>query len=194
MSNRELKELLYDQTGGKVMMSDELFDRFIGVMTEIHLKNREVLIPCGKRDTNLYVQRNGILRAWYFDGEAEKTYGFTNPGTVTLAYHSHFMNKPSAFQFESCGETDVLKMSKKDMNDLLDSSNEFTRWLLAIHEAQCYFNEFKHVAINGTAKERYLSLIEKRPEIMERVPLKTIASYLGVTPVHLSRLKKILST
>jgi CRP-like cAMP-binding protein len=189
-NNDELKQLLFEQTGGKMMMSNELFDRFLGSMTEISLKNREILIPYGKRDHSLYVQRNGILRACYFNGENEKTYGFTNPGTVTFSYHSLFINKPSAFQFESCGETDMLRLSKKDMDHLLDSSWEFTRWLLTIHEAQCYFNEFKHVIINGTAKERYLSLIEKRPDILARVPLKIIASYLGVTPVHLSRLKK----
>jgi CRP-like cAMP-binding protein len=189
-SEEKLRELLYEQTGGKVMMSHELFGRFLDSMDEIHLKNRDILIPYGKRDTNLYVQRNGMLRACYFNGENEKTYGFTNPGTVTFSYHSLFRNEPSAFQFESCGETDILRMSRKDMDELLDSSREFALWLLAIHEAQCYFNEFKQVAINGTAKERYLALIEKRPEILERVPLKTIASYIGVTPTHLSRLKK----
>jgi ribosomal protein L10 len=40
------------------------------------------------------------------------------------------------------------------------------------------------------AKERFLSLIENRPEIMANVPLKVIASYLGVTPTYLSRLRK----
>jgi hypothetical protein len=74
----------------------------------------------------------------------------------------------------------------------LADSHEFTRWLSAIHEAQCYFNEFKHVAIIGSAKERYRTLVEKRPEVLARVPLKIIASYLGVAPNYLNYLKKKL--
>lgn len=188
----ELKKLLYDESGGKIMMSDELFERFMGVMTPVRLKNKEILIPYGKRDTNLYVQKNGLIRACYFDGATEKTYGFANPGSTLMSYHSHFANRPSVFQFASCGETDMLRMSKKDMDELMDSSHEFTKWLFAINEAQCYFSEFKHVAIIGSAKDRYLSLVEKRPEIPARVPLKTIASYLGISPEHLYRLKKTL--
>ena len=186
-----LKKLLYEQTGG-VMMSDGLFERFVGAMDEMHLKNKEVLIPYGRLDTNLYVQKNGLLRACYLDRDNEKTYGFSDPGTVVVSYHSHFIRKPSIFQVESCGETDVLKMSKKVQDELLSGSHEFALWLLAIRTAQLYFNEFKLTMITGTARERYLTLVEKRPEILDRVPLKTVASYLGVAPNYLSSLKKAL--
>ncbi|MDR2890174.1 MAG: Crp/Fnr family transcriptional regulator [Alistipes sp.] len=189
--DEELKHLLAEQAGG-IRISDELAERMMGAMTETRLKNKEVLIPLGKRDSNLYIQRNGLMRALYFDGDTEKTYGFANPGTVTLSYHSHFAGRPSVFQFESCGDTDVLKMSEKDMDNLMADSHEFTRWLLAIHEAQCYFNEYKHAALKGTAKERYLSLVEKRPDILARVSLKVVASYLGVAPNYLNFLKKQL--
>jgi len=186
-----LRELLRRQTSG-LDMSDELYDRFVGAMTEIRLRNKEVLIPYGKCDANLYVQRNGILRACYFDGENERTYGFADPGTVTVSYHTHFAGRPSVFQIESCGETDVLKLAKRDLDVLLAESHEFTRWLLTIHEAQCYFNEIKHVSINGSVRERYLALVEKRPEVLARVSFKVIASYLGVAPNYLHALRKQL--
>ena len=186
----ELKKLLYKECGYK--MSDALLERFIGSMTEHHLQNKEVLIPYGKLDTNVYIQKSGILRACYFDGENERTYGFSNPGTVVMSYHGHFMRQPSSFQIESCGECVVLKMSKKELDELIDSSHEFAKWMLAIQAAQLYINEFRHTAISGTAKERYLSLVEKRPEIISFVPSKIIASYLGVTHNHLSYLKKNL--
>lgn len=190
MGNDELKKLLQDEAGG-LGMSDGLFERFIGTMTEFRLKNKEMLIPYGKLDTNVYVQKSGIMRALYFDGENEKTYGFSLPGTVTLSYHSHFMRQPSFFQFESCGESDMMKMSKKDFDTLLAEEHEFALWVVAIQSAQLYLNEFKHSAIIGSARERDLLMIKKRPEILARVPLKIIASYLGVTPTYLSYLRKI---
>ncbi len=135
----DLKKLLNEGS----MMSDELYERFIGSMTEINLKNKEVLIPYGKIDSSLYVQTDGLLRACYMDGENEKTYGFSDPGTVAISYHAHFMHQPSVFQIESCGETTVLKMTKKQVEELSDSSHEFTKWLLATRTGQLYTNELK---------------------------------------------------
>ena len=189
--DNQLKYLLYEETGG-MQMSDGLFDEFIGSMTDIHLKNREVLIPYGKLDTNVYLQKSGITRYCYFDGEKEKTYAFTSPGTLMISYHSHFLRKPSFYQFESCGESIVGKMSKSCLDDMIERSHEFAQWMLRISMGQLYANELKQSVINGMAKERFISLVKNRPEIMARVPIKTIASYLGVTPEYLYRLKKNL--
>ena len=57
---------------------------------------------------------------------------------------------------------------------------------------QLYFYEMKLCVIKGDARERFRSLIQNRPEILEKVPLNAIASYLGITPSYLSRLKKKL--
>jgi CRP-like cAMP-binding protein len=187
--DQKLKKQLYLESG--VEMSDELFDRFIGSMTEIRLKNREILIAAGKVDTSLYVQKDGLIRACYFDGENEKTYGFSNPGTMLISYHSFFMGRPSFFQFDSCGETVMLRMSKKDVEDLVDRSHEFAKWLLSIRAGQLYANEFKLSIITGSARERYSALIKNRPEVIARVPVKIVASYLGVTPNYLSYLKRL---
>ncbi len=190
--NNRLKQLLYDEYRYK--MPDELFDRFIGAATEVWLKNGEVLIPYGRLDTNIYIHKSGIIRACYLDGENEKTYGFTNPGTVIISYHPHFMHRPSFFQFESCGESTVMKISKKDVDEMVDSSHEFAKWMLVVQSYKLYYFEFKYSVINGNSMERFIALIQNRPEIMAHVPLKIIASYLGITPTHLSRLKKSLKS
>ena len=189
----ELKRLLYEESG--ITMPDELFERFIGATTEVVLKNRDVLISAGKLDTNLYVQKSGLLHAWYFDGEKDKTYGFSGPGSVLMSYHcQYFQQLPSLLQLESCGESVVLKMPKSELDKLLDSSHEFAKLFIVLQTVQLYFNEFRHAAINGSAKDRYLALIEKRPEIIARVPHKIIASYLDIAPTYLSALKKISLT
>ncbi len=173
-------------------MPDRVFERFAGAMTEVRLKNKEVLIPYGKLDTNVYVHRSGIIRGWSFDGEKEKTQGFSNPGTVLISYHSYFMREPSFFQFESCGESTAMRIPKREFDDLVETSHEFAKWMMVVHSKKMYYNEFKQATINGTAKERYISLLKNRPEIATNVALKDIASYLGVTPTYLCRLKKNL--
>lgn len=183
-----LKQLLYDEAQYK--MADELLDAFLDAMTEIHLKNNEPLIPYGKVDNNVYVQKSGITRFCYFDGIREKTFGFATPGTIMISYHSFYMHQPSFFQLESCGDSVVMKISRKELDVLIDSSHDFSKWIISLCIGQLYVNEYKYSVINGLAKERFLALMKNRPEIMARVPLKTIASYLGVTPTYLSRLKK----
>jgi CRP-like cAMP-binding protein len=124
------------------------------------------------------------------DNEKEKTYGFSNTGDVLISYFSHFMNLPSYFQFESCGDSVVMKLSEKDVDELVKTSHEFAQWLVVVHESQLYFNELRISLLNGTAKESYLTLLRRRPYIIEGVPQKIIASYLGVTSNYLSTLKK----
>lgn len=189
-SGNELKKMLENEAGAE--MSDELFLRFFGAMTEIRLKNRQVLVNAGQIDTNMYVIESGIIRACYFDGPNEKTYGFADAGSVLFAYHSLRMGKPAFFQYESCGESSVLKISKKDLDQLVRSSHEFATWMLASQYTQLFFNELKHAVIMGSIKERYVALLKNRPEILVAVPSKIIASYLGVTPSHLSYLKRTL--
>lgn len=188
--HNEIQQLLFCEYGHK--MSDELARGLELAMTEMHLKNREVLISYGKLDTNFYVLKSGIIRGCYFDGEKEKTYAFATPGTVLLSYHSYVMRQPSFLQFESCGESVVMKISKQRVDEMLKDSLEFAQWLLVVFSKKMYFSEFKLATINGTVRERYLSLLKNRPEIIARVQVNVIASYLGVTPTYLCRVKKNL--
>ncbi len=186
--DKKLKNLLEQRCRFKI--SNELFERFIGQTTEITLKDGEVLIPYGKVDTNFYIQKQGVLRTCYFDGDTEKTYGFSDPGAPAMSYHAHFMGQPAVIQVVSCGESVALKMTKKQLDDLINDSHEFAKWMLAIKNIQPYFNEYKFTNITGQAKERYLWMLENRPEVVARVPSKIMASYLGVSPTWLSILKR----
>ena len=172
-------------------MSDDLFERFIGQMEEIYLKDGEELISYGKVDTNLYIQKSGVLRNCYFDGENEKIYGFYVPGAPVMSYHSHLMGQPAVFYVVACGEAVVLKISKKRLDELLNTSQEFVRLLLAMYAVQPYYTEIKHTMITGRAKERYLWMLRYRPEVVAKVSMRILASYLGITQTHLSRLKKM---
>jgi signal-transduction protein with cAMP-binding, CBS, and nucleotidyltransferase domain len=186
----ELKQLLKNEC--RFEISDGLLDRFIGAMTEVRLRNKEVLIPYGRVDSNVYVLKSGIVRYVYFEGEEERTWAFAVPGTIMISFHSLYEHQPAFFQLESCGESVVGRVSKSDLYGLVADSHEFAQWFLDIQVSQLYLHELKVSIINGQTRERFRSLIENRPEIIARVPLKIIASYLGVTPNYLSNLKKSL--
>lgn len=171
-------------------MGAETMDMFLGLMSEMKLRRKEALIPYGKIDSNVYVLKNGIMRFFYFDGEKEITFGFSSPGTVIISYYPFYMREPSFFHIEACCDSVVMKMSRRDFVGLIERSHDFSQWIAWISTAQLWLNEKKLMTVNGNAKERFESLLKNRPEILEKVAGKIIASYIGITPQYFSSLKR----
>jgi CRP-like cAMP-binding protein len=172
-------------------MKDETMDRFLGLMTEqVELKEGEPLIPYGKFDNNVYVLKSGIIRSVYFNGCKEITYSFSSPGTVMISYYPFYMREPSFLQREACCESVAMKIRNADLVGLTEQSSDFAQWMLWISTAQLWLYEKKLSVVNGDAKERFCALIKNRPEIVKNVSSRIIASYIGITPEYLCRLKK----
>ncbi len=171
-------------------MADETMDRFLGEMSEVHLKNKEPLISYGKCDNSIYVVKSGLIRYAYFSGTKEVTFGFAMPGTVMISYHSFYLNAPSFFQLESCSESVIMKLPKEKFDELFRDSVDFKDWMFAMSTYQLYAYEMKISLISGTAKERFEGLIKNRPEILNIVSDKILASYIGINQPYFSRLKR----
>jgi CRP-like cAMP-binding protein len=172
-------------------MKDETMDKFIALMTEqIELKENEPLIPYGKFDDNVYILRSGITRSIYFDGTKEITYSFALPGTIMISYYPFYVRESSFFQIEACCDSVVMKITKRRFFELIEQSNDFAQWVIWLSMAQLWIYEKKLLIVNGDAQERFESLIKNRPEIIEKVSAKVIASYIGITPQYFSRMKR----
>lgn len=171
-------------------LSEEVMDKFCGIMEEKRIKKREVLIQSGEFNDNIYIVKEGILRRSHMDGDKEVTVAFALAGTVIMSYHSYCYRLPAYSQFDACCDSVVMVVSKSKFEKLTEESHEFALWALNMSHCQLYYNEVKQALINGSAIERYRSLLKNRPEILEKVSLKIIASYLGVTNAYLSRMRK----
>lgn len=188
-------ETLKKQIGGECLyqLPDALLDRLLASATEVRIRPGHTLVGYGRLDDNIYIIKEGIVRVAWFDGTNERTYGFAMPGTMMISYHCYYMRQPSFFQFEACRRhVTALKITKKELDSLVDSSHEVAKWMLHLSLGQLHINEVKLSAINGTARERFEGMIKNRTEIMSGVSMRTVASYLGITPAYLCRLKKEL--
>lgn len=186
----KLKELLAAECTFKP--SDKLLDDFLKPAEFVGLKKGEILIMSGRVEPNIYIVKDGVIRYSYMDGIKEVTYVFALPGSLIIPMHSFYAHLPAFYQVEACCKSTVLKIPQSHYEHLVVASHEFAQWALRYSQGQLYFLEKKDSVVNGNAKERYLSLIKKRPEIMQKVPLKYIASYLGITQPYLSYLKRQL--
>lgn len=183
----DIRQLLRQETNFNV--SDKTIDLLIGNMQAQEIPARTAVISAGEINTNAYMVTRGILKMSYLSDGREVTYGFGGPGSFLVSPHSFYMNRPAFMQVETCKTgAGVLMITKDCFTEILNSSHEFAEWMFYVALHQLLACEMKLSVINGTAKERYTSLIRNRPEILKYISKKNIASYLGVTPEYLSRI------
>lgn len=152
-------------------------------------KKGTILLKEGQKTQNNFFVLSGCIRVYYVINGEEKTTAFytemegVTPGCV-------LSDEPSG-HFISCVEDSILLISNADMS--LEFNRKFPKFdamcrmlseeLLA--KQQIDFDEFK----TSSPEQRYLSLLNKRPDLLQRVPQHQLASFLGIKPQSLSRLR-----
>lgn len=183
----DIKTLLYDELG---FLPDSI-DLLLSKGKLRRYAKGDIVIECGKRTDDVFIVHSGIMRFVDMNGDRERTFAFALPGTIFFSKHSFVMQLPSYYQVEACCETELLVIGRDDFWKAAEQSHELALWLLRYAHGELFYQEYKNAAIhNGTAAERYRKMMTDRPAIIENVSQKIIASYLGVTPEYLSKLKR----
>lgn len=183
-----LKELLSKESS--YLISDDLLTRFISLGEEVKLRKRNILIPAGSVDDNVYILKDGMLKFVYQDGVKESIPHFAFNGAIILSYFSFYHKYPAIYSVVACCDCTVLRISKADFVELMESDKDFSLWVANMAFGRLASLEYDNHVVNGDAKERLLNLMNNRRDIMQKVSSKTIASYLGITPSYLCRLRK----
>ncbi len=148
----------------------------------------------GKISKKLAYVKSGLLRSFIFNDNADDiTTHFFSEGTVVISIYSFNHQVASRESIVAVEDCELLTVTYENMQEL---SANVPAWKKIANDTDQYkFNQEMNRSIRFqtlTAKERYLQLMEKRPEIIQRVALKHIASYIGVDIATLSRLRKKL--
>ncbi|WP_225422962.1 Crp/Fnr family transcriptional regulator [Companilactobacillus jidongensis] len=149
------------------------------------------LLDEGDVAAEVYIVIQGALRLWHNDNGRDITLQFFFENQMVSSFESFYLNKPSGFSIECVEDTKVLKLSKKDFDMMrhrypaIESSITSLICERFIEYRNIFFSQIQH-----SPEERYRELADNDPEVLERVPLHFVASYLGITPVSLSRIRK----
>ncbi|MFK7936332.1 MAG: Crp/Fnr family transcriptional regulator [Saprospiraceae bacterium] len=153
------------------------------------VKKGTILLAEGKRSRDAYFVLKGCIRTYYvIDGEEKTTAFYTEMEGVTP--HCVISQQPSEYNI-ACVEDCILTISDPSMEkEIFAQFPKFESLCRVLSEEliakqQINLDEFK----THSPEQRYLSLLEKRPDLIQRVPQYQLASYLGVTPQSLSRMK-----
>jgi CRP-like cAMP-binding protein len=153
-------------------------------------KKKAILLDIGKVSNEVFYLVKGCIRLYCEkDGEELSTYFFTE-NMFAGSYDSFLSRKPSKVAIVTLEECEVLVLTHKSQEKLYDifpKMNEFIR--KAIEQRFVLLHDLFISYLLNSPEERYLTLLNDRPELLQRIPQHQIASFLGVTPVSLSRIR-----
>lgn len=171
-------------------LSEESEKALRSILQVQHLKKNEELQPIGATCKNIYFINKGMARIYYFHGGTDITDSFSYENGFLLRVESLITGKPSKKAIEMIEDSEVVCIPSAALNQLYtkypDLDNVFRRAF-----QNCYIelvNRIESIQFH-TADERYAALLNERPDLLKRAPLKYIASYLGITQTSLSRIR-----
>lgn len=156
----------------------------------LSVPGKTVLLEEGKVADKLYMIRKGCLRLSFFNDGRDITFQFFFEGDVVASFNSLHHRQPSLFSLETLEPAELSVIKKNDFYDLIQRIPSLRqayeeKLIERFHTYQLLFLS----RIRNTPQQRYEELLKEHPDIIRRVPQHYIASYLGITPVSLSRIR-----
>ncbi len=177
------------------LFTDLEIDNFLNLTQTTFLKKADFFINQNEICDSLCFVKSGIFRSFYFsNNDDEITYCFTFPNNLLVAYSSFISEKKSEENIQALTDSEIISISKEAIETLAESNTKWLMFLKIIAEKEYVELEkwiFNHQ--KDKAQQRYLDLITKQPEYIQQIPLQYIASYLGITQRHLSRIRANIS-
>lgn len=178
----------------KVPITDEQFELISGVIKVKTFEKNKVILSPGEINTNTYFVTEGLMRCYSIDSKAKVNIIQFAPELWWLSERNSFFNEPADFYIDVIEPTKALILPKNFFNDaavhvpcLHDLNNSM------LNNSIRFMQKRINMLLSATAEERYLDFIKLYPNLTLRVPQWMIASYLGITPESLSRVRKDLA-
>lgn len=160
------------------------------------VKKGEQLLKQGDICQHTFFVEKGLLRYFSIDKKGkENVLQFAPENWFITDRESVYFNQPSKYYLDALEDSDVLVLEKNFVEKISEQNNSFAEFNnKLLHNHIRSLQKRIELLLSATAEERYLDFIKVYPDILLRVPQTLIASYLGITPESLSRVRKELAT
>lgn len=191
-----MSELLLQSLEKKVHLTSQEFHQFADRLTVKSLKRKEHLLTESEVDKHIAFVEQGVLRSYLINQEGEAvTVQFALEGYWIADLYSFFSAKPAIYNIEALEKAKVLLLDQPSFQEACDTIPAFERFFrILIQNAYVAAQERIAKSYSQRAEERYIELMHTHPDILRRVSQHYIASYLGIKPQSLSRIRKRMST
>ena len=160
------------------------------------LKKGEQLLKQGDICQHTFFLEKGLLRYFSIDKKGkENVLQFAPENWFITDRESVYFNQPSKYYIDALEDSEVLVLEKNFVEKISEQNNSFAEFNnKLLHNHIRSLQKRIELLLSATAEERYLDFIKVYPNLLLRVPQTLIASYLGITPESLSRVRKELAT
>lgn len=187
---------LYQLIKNYIDISDSELEYCLSMLSYEVYKKKEILLKEGEVCSKIYFVTKGLLRIYFIDDkDEEKTFHFCLENTFGTDYESFLKGIPSSFSIQAMEDTDVLVISFEMLQNIYRDLQHGEKLGRRITEEYFFLvnDKIKAIYVNAPLV-RYRDMHKRFPKIHQRVPQHCIASYLNISPVHLSRLKYMNDT
>ena len=172
-------------------VSEELQGLFSRLGVSRTFPKRYTLLHSGDVSRHAYFIESGSIRLWHNNDGADVSVKFFLPGELCASLQSLHHQEPSKYELETITPCVVRMLKKADLEREAAQAPGLKDYIASV-TVHCLVN-YQDLFVDRIARapeERYRTLISEEPAILDIVPLHYIASYLGITPVSLSRIRK----
>lgn len=177
-----------------VGFTDEDLSFFVSLLKARTLKKNEFFIQPGQRCTHISFVEKGAFKLYYLKDGKELINRFYLDYDWMSDYSAFLTRQVSGVYIEAQEDAQLFTISYENIQLLYERNKAFER--LGRLKAEALYNmmvERYALFLSSSPEERYLKLLDERPQLLDRFPLKDIASYLGIQPESLSRIRKRLN-
>lgn len=176
-------------------MSPSDFDILLSLLQKKIVKKDEYILREGDVCRNVFFLLTGFVRMYYVDWEGnEISYRFTEKGNFFVDFQSFLTQQPSHYYWQATQDSAMFSLPYEEVQKIYKISpawNNFGR--LMAERVYLQLNERVEMLLFMKPEERYLYVLVKQPQLLSHMSLFHLASYLGIKPESLSRIRKRLS-
>lgn len=173
---------------------DEI-EEFIALSKIRDLNKGDYFIREGENCKEVAFVLSGIFRSYFISAKGDEiTYCITFPNNLMSAYSAFITGQCSTENIQALTSSELLLISKNSIDGLVSKNPSWIKVMKIIAEQQYIELEKRVFQLQKTsALQRYTDLVNNQPEYVQKIPLQYLASYLGITQRHLSRIRKEIS-
>lgn len=184
-----------DYLAGSLDLKSEDMSLLLGQCSRREFAKDEFLLRQGGHSRHVFFVEQGLLKQYSVDGKGKEHILMFGPENWFVSdRESAYFHRPSLYFIRALEDSTVVLLEEETINRLAEKSESFLRF-----NNRLLNNHIRHLQKritslqSDTAEERYLTFIRMYPDILPRVSQAMIASYLGITPESLSRVRKELA-
>ena len=171
-------------------MSQELEAHLRSILQHAAYKKDEFILKKGRVNRNIYFIESGLVRVFYELGDREVTSWFLSEGGIFISVKSFFRQQPSKDNIVALEDCICWFITYEQLEETCRLFPEFYKHRTWITEEYYCLSEARHEDMQGKlAEERYAQFVEKHPDLLLRVPLNLLPSYLDVAPSTFNKIR-----